>query len=519
MATTDARPGFKLPWSTDRPESDSTDAAPTHEAVAEGAHAEAQEATDEPGATAEPAAFEDASPVNETPTDAAQSSTQFDPWRLGDAPAAAAEPAQKRQPNKLMADLTKAMQTAAESTRDETLERLQADAKAHIETIHTRSATEAEELRQTADADIASIREWSKAEIARIREETDQKVTDRKATLEFEIEEHAARIEQRIERVQNHVAWFENEMASFFERLLAEEDATQLAAMAENLPEPPSFDDLGDLPAPAPAAVATAMEADAVAEAIVAEPAETESFQTETAEPPAAETGSFEAAQDDTATQPETVAEYGEGATEQAAEDPEAAFAAIQAAAEAAAANEAVEATGWSDSPAEAPTEVPDGEDGAPVDESDDPRLAMLGLSGDALAEPTTDSPDQPAFEAPGEEIATFSDDALAARLAGLVPAEGEVPQTDLQTTRVVVTGLVSVASIASFKRHLGKLEGVANVGVSSGPDGEFVFAVSHSPAVDLPQAVPAMPGFAAQITSVTDDTVSVAARDPETES
>ena len=29
----------------------------------------------------------------------------------------------------------------------------------------------------------------------------------------------------------------------------------------------------------------------------------------------------------------------------------------------------------------------------------------------------------------------------------------------------------------------------------------------------------PALPGFAAQITSVTDDTVSVAARDPEAES
>ena len=147
-----------------------------------------------------------------------------------------------------MADLTKAMQTAAESTREETLARLQADAKAHVESIHTRSAGEAEELRHTADADIASIREWSKAEIARIREETDQKVVDRKATLEFEIEEHAARIEQRIERVQNHVAQFENEMATFFERLLAEEDPTQLAAMAESLPEPPSFDDLGDLP-------------------------------------------------------------------------------------------------------------------------------------------------------------------------------------------------------------------------------------------------------------------------------
>ena len=65
----------------------------------------------------------------------------------------------------LMADLTKAMQSTAESAREETLGRLQTDAKAYIETVHTRSATEAEQLRQNADADIAGIREWSKAEV------------------------------------------------------------------------------------------------------------------------------------------------------------------------------------------------------------------------------------------------------------------------------------------------------------------------------------------------------------------
>ena len=81
------------------------------------------------------------------------------------------------------------------------------------------------------------------------------------------------------------------------------------------------------------------------------------------------------------------------------------------------------------------------------------------------------------------------------------------------------MTGLVSVASIASFKRSLGKIDGVASVGVSSGPDGEFVFAVAHGGSDRPPQAVTGLPGFAAQITSVTDDTVSVAARDPETES
>jgi hypothetical protein len=120
---------------------------------------------------------------------------------------------------------------------------------------------------------------------------------------------------------------------------------------------------------------------------------------------------------------------------------------------------------------------------------------------------------------APGDDIPTIADDALAARLAGLVPGDGETTDVDLRTTRVVVTGLISVASIASFKRHLGKIDAVASVGVSSGPDGEFVFAVSHGSTIDLAQAIPALPGFAAQVTSVTDDTVSVAARDPETES
>ena len=497
MATTDARPGFKLPWGSDRSETDSTAAA---EAAPPGA-------TDEHPALSEEHA--DAAPesvMNERTPDA-------DPWRLGEQPAAVAEPAPRRKPNKLMADLTRAMQTAAESARDETLGRLQTDAKSYIETVHTRSATEAEQLRQTADSDITGIREWSKAEISRIREETDQKVTDRKARLETEVEQHAARIEARIEQVQNHVAEFESEMAGFFERLLAEEDPSLLAAMAESLPEPPTFDDFDNLPEPQlPAPVATAVEPEAVAGTIVDEP--------RTEEWPQAEAPIEQPT--------EAVAEvFGEQASEQAAEpaeDAETAFAAIQAAAEAAAAAEASGNTGFVEAQAEPRNDEPAAEAEQPATTEDaDPRLAALGFGTDA---PVADAPwaggetgqDGDAV-AEGEDIPTISDDTLAARLAGLVPGEGEAVDGDVRTTRVVVTGLVSVASIASFKRSLGKIDGVATVGVSSGPDGEFVFAVSHASAIDLPGAITGIPGFAAQVTSVSDDTVSVAARDPETES
>jgi hypothetical protein len=94
----------------------------------------------------------------------------------------------------------------------------------------------------------------------------------------------------------------------------------------------------------------------------------------------------------------------------------------------------------------------------------------------------------------------------------------GEEGATESRSTQVVVTGLVSVASIASFKRHLGRLPGVQSVGVSSGPDGEFVFAVSHGEDVDLRDAVPSLPGFAAQVTGGSEESIEVTAKDPENE-
>ena len=106
-----------------------------------------------------------------------------------------------------------------------------------------------------------------------------------------------------------------------------------------------------------------------------------------------------------------------------------------------------------------------------------------------------------------------------ADRLANLMPSHGEGEAGDEpRTTQVVVSGLVSVASIASFKRHLGRLPGVKAVAVASGPDGEFVFNVTHRADVSFRDAIPTMPGFAARVTGSGDGTLQVAARDPEAE-
>ena len=158
--------------------------------------------------------------------------------------ARAASTTPAKRPTKFLADLTRAMQAAAEAERAEILERFHAELKVFVEQVNERSGIEATELRKLADDDVASIRDWSKAEIARIREETDERIADRKSRLDGEIEAHAARIEREIERVKATVDGFEADMARFFEGLMNEDDPTSFAERAARLPEPPSLDDV-----------------------------------------------------------------------------------------------------------------------------------------------------------------------------------------------------------------------------------------------------------------------------------
>jgi len=81
--------------------------------------------------------------------------------------------------------------------------------------------------------------------------------------------------------------------------------------------------------------------------------------------------------------------------------------------------------------------------------------------------------------------------------------------------TRLLVSGLGSVAGISALKGALGQLPGVHAVSVSSGEQGEFVFAINHDPGIDLATAIAELPGFAARITDATDDGITVVAHEP----
>ncbi len=514
MATTDARAGFRLPWSSDRQSDENPDGDPSASTVAstewpsdDAALPAADVATATATVDAPPAAAPAEAPV-----------TRAGPSPAPSAPSAAPapKPGPARKPSKFMADLTKAMQAAAEDARTRTLGQLQADAKTHVETIHGRSATEAANLRRNADDDVASVREWSKEEIARVRAETETKITARKGRLESEIEDHAAVIEREIDTVQKTVAAFEEEMTAFFERLLGEDDPSRFATMAENLPEPPIFDGFegeadadAELESPAEAVVETletvAEEAESVAAEAVASPIE---------EPVAADTDTIAQGSVET-----TAAETGSAAVSAEAGDDvidrESAFAAIQAAAEAAASAEvAADAAARAEAVADVAIEIMGSHEDA--EDEVDPRFAALNLSPDydaAEAEALADAGSS------DEEIPVIGDDALAARLAGLVPNKDTSKGDATASTQVVVVGLVSVASIASFKRHLGRLAGVQSVGVSSGPEGEFIFAVNHNPDVVLRDAIPSLPSFQSRVTGSSDGVVHVTAHDPESDS
>jgi hypothetical protein len=441
MAQTDTRPGFRLPWTAE------------HDSPSDQSQELTSESADSPSADA---SAEGSTVVEETT--ASEASTPTEEPETSDMIDATATSSSRRPTTKFMAELSRAMQTAVETSRDETMARLAADAKSVVEEINSHSAVEAAELRRRADDDVAAVREWSKAEISRIREETEARIALRKTALDGEMDQHGLVVESRVQQVGATVSEFEAQMDAFFERLRSEEDPTRIAAMAERMPEPPdlagvaaaivepmspAFDPstmlIGDTPS-IDGDGSEMTEAEATAETYEAETGETETSET-------AETETAEASAD----------------TDQAAESGDQSmpdFAAAEA--------EAATFTGDVEDDASEP---------APSPTAHDHETAAA-----ALAATADDSP----------------------------------PQGERATTRVMVTGLVSVASIATFKRSLGRVPGVSTIGVASGPDGEFVFTVSHDSGIGLGDAIVALPGFEARVTAESSGGLEVTAHDPD---
>jgi hypothetical protein len=112
---------------------------------------------------------------------------------------------------------------------------------------------------------------------------------------------------------------------------------------------------------------------------------------------------------------------------------------------------------------------------------------------------------DLPAVDADQSETAPGGDPAQTVESA---------PAAELGSTRVIVSGLASVANIANFKRSLGRLPGISTIAVASGADGDFVFTAGHTLGSALSASVPAMTGFDIHVTGESGDSISVVAQD-----
>jgi hypothetical protein len=141
--------------------------------------------------------------------------------------------------------------------------------------------------------------------------------------------------------------------------------------------------------------------------------------------------------------------------------------------------------------------------------EADEETQPEAGLQADAAAEAEAE-----ATEGLDPGAADAWPTAVMAGARRADPTPGETDANGPDSTRLLVSGLTSVASISAFKGALSQLAGVRAVSVSSGTPGVFVFAVSHDPGVDLDSGVGSLPGFAAQITDATDDGFTVAAHE-----
>jgi hypothetical protein len=143
-----------------------------------------------------------------------------------------------------LAELAVAMRTTAEKEREHISARVAEDAALHVEKVRSRAAIETDELKRLAEEDVQHIQEWSSAEMDRIRGEADQKIDDRRASLDEYLKQHDSIIDTEIDGVNDAVRGYNTTLDRYFEELSQSNDPAVIVARAEALPAPPDLDEV-----------------------------------------------------------------------------------------------------------------------------------------------------------------------------------------------------------------------------------------------------------------------------------
>ena len=278
MTSNQRRPGFRLPWASESEAADAeaadaaaekraTDAAA--EAVAKDAAAPSRDATDATPTDATPAP--DSVPAAATAAESATAETATaevlpEPAPPADEPQAAAPaaPAPSAETSAdFMRDLVEAMRRVAEETRQSGLSDLRTTAEERVRTLEADAERRREELKATAETDVAGVGEWSNAETERIKQEAEQRIVARRAQLDQQLAAETTRAEAEASALRGRVEAYERELDAYHAQLSDIADPAAFAAAAKRMPAPPRLGgDVQAAAAPAAEATPTAPEAD-----------------------------------------------------------------------------------------------------------------------------------------------------------------------------------------------------------------------------------------------------------------
>jgi hypothetical protein len=142
-------------------------------------------------------------------------------------------------------ELVHAMQATAEHQREATNAEVESMTDAHLDRVRARAAAEAEELRRMAQADIDEIHAWQEAEAVRLREEAQRRILARGLELDSYLMRHAAMVDGEVDQIEGAVSAYQTRLDLYFDRLTTEASPSEIARLADEIPEPPDLSKVG----------------------------------------------------------------------------------------------------------------------------------------------------------------------------------------------------------------------------------------------------------------------------------
>jgi hypothetical protein len=191
-------------------------------------------------------------PAGETSLSAADAATAEAAARAEAAAAATAAADSSDEGSEFLAELVRAMQTAAGLERARIGEDIDRRRQQQIDEVQARKASEADRMRELAAEDVQAIEAWVEVETARIQLERERRATAVREDLETSLAEHSVKIDREIETLDRAISIYRAQVEAFFDSLDGETDPILIAQKAASRPVFPAFGAAAEVAVAAP---------------------------------------------------------------------------------------------------------------------------------------------------------------------------------------------------------------------------------------------------------------------------